>query len=67
MELKEDTAGTFMKAVLVSFMFPDNRFGQSKVRAKILDGKYFLKLAIADYKKYQGTSQELGESFILGI
>jgi hypothetical protein len=39
-----------MKAVINSLMLPDDRFVQSKVRAKIFDGlNYFLKLAIADY------------------
>ena len=46
---EEDTTEMFMKVVIISLMLPDDRFAQSKVRAKIFDGiNYFLKLAIAD-------------------
>ena len=58
--VEEDTTETFMKAVIISLMLPDDRFAQSKVRAKIFDGiNYFLKLAIADYMLMRNNAKEI--------
>jgi len=70
--VEEDTTETFMKSVIISLMLPEDRFAQSKVRAKIVDGiNYFLKLAIADYMLMRNNAKEiikkLGESSIPGI
>ncbi|CAR65729.1 DEHA2D19448p [Debaryomyces hansenii CBS767] len=69
---EEDTTEMFMKVVIISLMLPDDRFAQSKVRAKIFDGiNYFLKLAIADYMLMRNNAKEIikksGESSIPGI
>ena len=69
--VEEDRTEMFMKAVIISLMLPDDRFAQSKVRAKMLDGiNYFLKLAIADYmleKQQQGDYQKLSPVEIAGF
>lgn len=57
--VEEDTTEMFMKAVIISLMLPDDRFAQSKVRAKVLDGiNCFLKLAISDYMLMRNNAKE---------
>ena len=58
--VEEDTTGTFMKAVIISLMLPDDKFAQSKVGAKILYGiNYFLKLAMADDMLMRNNAMEI--------
>ncbi|CUM56970.1 unnamed protein product [Debaryomyces tyrocola] len=58
--VEEDRTETFMKSVIISLMLPDDRFAQSKVGAKILDGiNYFLKLAIADYMLMRNNAKDI--------
>lgn len=58
--IQEDITDKFMKTVIISSMLPNDRFAQSKVRAKILDGvNYFLKLAIPDYMLLHNNAKKI--------